>query len=119
MRPWLYAEWIWTLTPRGRIYSENMKLMQNFTNKIMSERERQLDETGEDLIKSRRRKAFLDLLLEMKREGKLNIEDVREEVETFMFEVLNRKKLCVTFCLGLLVWVVGIHVEVEAVEGSF
>jgi hypothetical protein len=42
---------------------------------------------GNDDGTGKRRLAFLDLLLDMKRKGEMSVGEVREQTDTFMFEV--------------------------------
>lgn len=91
--PWFRFSWLWNMTSKGRKWNRLIAKMHAFTREIISERERQMrvnsamNANYNAKNTNKRRKVFLDLLLEMKADGKLNIENVREEVDTFMFEV--------------------------------
>lgn len=98
--PWLWFKPIWYLSGYGFEFDRNVKLTNDFTRKVrnpgetsteidnlqvIQERKELLNETEE--YGEKKRKAFLDLLLTIQKEnGTLSDEDIREEVDTFMFE---------------------------------
>nr|AGN52793.1 cytochrome P450 [Laodelphax striatellus] len=90
LRPWLYADTIWKLSSHGRAYYRNLKTLHDFTNKVIMEHREATSksstqpETDDGVGKKR---AFLDLLLDATESGhELSRADIREEVDTFMFE---------------------------------
>lgn len=113
IRPWLWSDWFFYLSDAGRKFVKAKNIMHNFTTRVILERkadwQRQLslDGTGnktkisesstmtfEDLRASsffasgNKRLAFLDLMLHQHLiDRTMTIEDIREEVETFMFAV--------------------------------
>lgn len=58
-----------------------------FTREIVKERESLMPSKVQNGNSTQRRKAFLDLILEMKADGKLSERDVEEEVNNIMFAV--------------------------------
>ncbi|XP_015127503.1 cytochrome P450 4C1 isoform X2 [Diachasma alloeum] len=104
-KPWLKSDFIYSMTTRGKQQAKIIKNLQDFTMTIIEERKQYHDSTGgkylnefsaedtenksvpAELRKSRRRLAFLDLLIAASRNGQ-GIDDhgIQEEVATFVFE---------------------------------
>lgn len=112
MRPWLWPNLTFNLSTTGRQFNRSVQQTKNFTMKVIKERRDEwvkcLTDSGEeseetvvdniDEIKKSKffrkagananRLAFLDLLLQHHLVSKqLSLEDLREEVDTFMFAV--------------------------------
>ncbi|CAG5108500.1 Oidioi.mRNA.OKI2018_I69.chr1.g3826.t1.cds [Oikopleura dioica] len=95
---WYWPDLIWNLSPIGRRQKKNVTKMHSFTKKIIWERWNHFRELKEELgddfeatyfaekCDSRGRMAFLDTLLKSLDRGEIDLEGIREEVDTFMFE---------------------------------
>ncbi|XP_035228283.1 cytochrome P450 4V2-like, partial [Stegodyphus dumicola] len=90
VRPWLSSDIIFSFTSLGRRFRKAVMITNDFTKKITNQRleslklEEENNEYNENL--KRGSKSFLDLLLEQHvKDPSFTLEDVQEEVNTFMF----------------------------------
>ncbi|XP_011864443.1 PREDICTED: cytochrome P450 4C1-like, partial [Vollenhovia emeryi] len=120
LRPWLHNEWIFSLTPTGREQKKILKILHGFTERIIAERKLYHNRTNNRYLQSsdndtptegddaeaigirRKRFAMLDLLIAASREGLMTDLDIREEVDTFMFEGHDTTATALCFILALL-----------------
>ncbi|XP_072479215.1 cytochrome P450 4V2 isoform X2 [Notamacropus eugenii] len=91
--PWLWLDLWYLLFKEGREHKRSLKILHDFTDKVIEERAREMKENeaqkdGDMNPKNTKRQAFLDLLLNTTDEdgNALSHQDIREEVDTFMFE---------------------------------
>lgn len=122
LRPWLRPQRIYDMTEDGRAFAENLKIMHGFTRDVIQRKKQQRlqkkslktsDDTIKDNVESdlemmgkpKKRLAFLDLLLE--ENNNLSEDDIREEVDTFMFEGHDTTTAGIAWTLLAL----GVHPE--------
>ena len=92
--PWLWSRWLYRFTPSGRLYYKNLGILHRFTRDVIhksieSRKEGHREErrgSGEDRREMKRKKVFLDMLLDLYDSGEIDIAGIQEEVDTFMFE---------------------------------
>ncbi|XP_069699694.1 cytochrome P450 4C1-like isoform X2 [Periplaneta americana] len=119
-RPWLYPDWIFNLSPAGRRHNQCLRTLHEFTKRVIQERKQLHEksqkkpetsaESEDDTLGKKKRKAFLDLLLEASHDGvSLTDEELREEVDTFMFEGHDTTSAAICWTILLL----GLHPEIQ------
>ncbi|XP_071572411.1 cytochrome P450 4C1-like isoform X2 [Temnothorax nylanderi] len=118
--PWLYSEWMLSLSPTGREQRKILKILHGFTERIIAERKLYHDRTNGQYLRSfnndtsgekddtepigirKKRLAMLDLLIAASRDALMSDSDIREEVDTFMFEGHDTTAMGLCFILALL-----------------
>uniref|UniRef100_A0A0N8BX03 Cytochrome p450 n=1 Tax=Daphnia magna TaxID=35525 RepID=A0A0N8BX03_9CRUS len=92
----LLPDWMYFLSAKGKEYKKHLKVIHDFTSKVIRDRKKEIDQEieptnqgdeKESEFESKKRRAFLDLMLIAAKQGAdLNETDIRNEVDTFMFE---------------------------------
>ncbi|XP_049628391.1 cytochrome P450 4V2-like [Suncus etruscus] len=113
--PWFWVDNLFFMFKQGQEHKRTLKILHDFTNNVITERAIVMQKEEECRMKNNtsksKRKAFLDLLLKVTdAEGnKLSHEDIREEVDTFMFEGHDTTAAALNWSLYLL----GSYPEVQ------
>ncbi|KAJ9590499.1 hypothetical protein L9F63_016450, partial [Diploptera punctata] len=94
LSPWLYPDFVYNLLPCGKRFNKYVNILHSFSHKVIRQRKEYYAELksgqkiAEDLHSGKKKLTFLDLLLEASENGEnLTDEEIREEVDTFMFEL--------------------------------
>jgi cytochrome P450 family 4 len=88
---------IFRFTKNYEIQQNCLKILHGYTNNVIDSKRRELEEKRKDTkwrdvddLGRRKKKVFLDLLLEGTVDGQsMTDKEIREEVDTFMFGVMN------------------------------
>ncbi|XP_075250518.1 cytochrome P450 4V2-like [Convolutriloba macropyga] len=99
--PLMWNDFIYfNFTSMGRKNADTVKKLHNFTTNVITTRWTEIKDQL-DQIKEKRR-SFLDLLLVAKEDHGLTFTDIREEVDTFMFEGHDTTAAAMSFVLQML-----------------
>ncbi|XP_073978976.1 cytochrome P450 4c3-like isoform X2 [Rhodnius prolixus] len=113
---WLQPEWLFKFSPLYKQHQECLEYLHGFSNRVIKEKRAELKKVKEGRLNYnssndeetnygvKKRLAFLDLLLKTAEEEKvpLSDEDIREEVDTFMFEGHDTTSAALCWLLFLL-----------------
>ncbi|KAJ6633992.1 Cytochrome P450 4C1 [Pseudolycoriella hygida] len=87
LRPYLAPDIIYRHTASGKKFKKCLEILHNFTKDVITNRKAAREENKRRAVAPKKRQAFLDLLLDAnEQQNLLTDDDIREEVDTFMFE---------------------------------
>ncbi|KAJ9590496.1 hypothetical protein L9F63_016447, partial [Diploptera punctata] len=109
LSPWLYPDFVYNSLPCGKRFNKYVNILHSFSHKVIRQRKEYYAElksgrkVAEDLHSGKKKLTFLDLLLEASENGEnLTDEEIREEVDTFMFEGHDTITAAISWSLHLL-----------------
>ncbi|XP_077426639.1 cytochrome P450 4V2-like isoform X2 [Vanacampus margaritifer] len=107
--PWFWPDFTYKYFGEGNLHDSTLKMLHSFTYEVIRERAESLK--LEDESETRKRRAFLDMLLKTKDEdgNPMSHQDIQEEVDTFMFRGHDTTAAAMNWALHLL----GSHPDVH------
>ncbi|CAF1176406.1 unnamed protein product [Adineta ricciae] len=105
--PWLWPTFIFNRLPIGREHEKQVQILHDFSRKVIEER---LATFNKDETSSKRRLVFLDSLLTQMHAKTLSLNDIQEEVDTFMFAGHDTTAAAVNYFCYLM----GCHPDIQA-----
>ncbi|XP_026462136.1 cytochrome P450 4C1-like [Ctenocephalides felis] len=115
LSPWLFPDFSFKISSQGQQFFKQLQVLHGFTHKVIAERKESRKNAGtqvetEDIPGVKKRRPFLDLLLDLQEQGGgLTDQDLREEVDTFMFEGHDTTTSGICWTLHVL----GLHPDVQ------
>ncbi|XP_050674365.1 cytochrome P450 4C1-like [Leptidea sinapis] len=101
-RVWLFFDFIFAFTRNAFVQNRIVKNLHEFTDNIIRER-KELYSRGlvdvDEVLNNNGRLAMLDLLLQEETQGRIDMQGIREEVDTFMFEGHDTTAMALSFIL--------------------
>lgn len=118
--PWLYLDSIFYRTNLGRECAHNVAVVHNFSKKVIKKRRKELVKerstvtavsTSDNELRGKKLSTFIDILLQhsLDFDALLTDDDIREEVDTFMFEGHDTTAVAIAWCIYLI----GLHPAVQ------
>ena len=99
---------IFNLSSVGRKHNKCLEILHGFTRKVILERNADFEKNN---FNSTNRIAFLDMLLKFKHEDpSIKLDDIQEEVDTFMFEGHDTTATSLSWTIQLI----GSHPDIQA-----
>ncbi|XP_050537403.1 cytochrome P450 4C1-like [Daktulosphaira vitifoliae] len=100
---WLWNEKIFNLSKNGRDFHKSLKILHDFTENVIKEKREKLD-SKKNLVNENGTKkiySFLELLIDVSKENPdiMTDKDIREEVDTFLFEGHDTSSIVLTMTL--------------------
>jgi len=107
---WLWNDFIFKISGSGRDFYKSLKVLHEFTDNVIKMKKESFinsksqDEQIETSSKKMQKKSFLDILLNVLEENpdQMTEKDIREEVDTFLFEGHDTASITITITLIFL-----------------
>ncbi|CAF3826441.1 unnamed protein product [Rotaria sp. Silwood1] len=102
--PWLWPRPIFKISAEGREHDHLVNIIHKFTRQVIEERIAKFSS-----IHLRHRMAFLDTLIAKMNDEQMSIDDIQEEVDTFMFEGHDTTATALNFAL----FMIALHQDIQ------